>query len=82
MATSGRLQCEATLLPLEATNSDEIINDGIKTLALYEVSYEVGSISTTVKGEPDQVWGALRGMYERAAHQGREVMLVVKITNG
>ncbi|MBE3578062.1 MAG: thiamine-binding protein [Limnochordales bacterium] len=79
---TDNLQCEVTILPLEVTNSDEIINNSLKTLAKYEISYEIGPISTTLNGKPDQLWSALRQMYEEAVRQGREVMMVAKVTNG
>jgi uncharacterized protein YqgV (UPF0045/DUF77 family) len=82
VARSEQLQCEVTILPLEVTNSDEIITDSLKTLAQYEISYEVGPLSTTLNGRAEQVWGALRQMYERATRQGGEVVMVTKVTNG
>ncbi|MBE3583524.1 MAG: thiamine-binding protein [Limnochordaceae bacterium] len=73
------LQAEVTVLPLEVVHSDDIIKRSINTLAQYEVSYEVGPLSTTIAGTTQQVWSALQMMFERAAKDA-EVVMVAKIT--
>ncbi|MBE3576031.1 MAG: thiamine-binding protein [Firmicutes bacterium] len=76
------LTAEVSLYPLEAEDSDEIINDSLQALMMHGLETEVGPVSTRLAGPPDQVWAALRRLYERAEAQGREVAMVIQLTNG
>jgi uncharacterized protein YqgV (UPF0045/DUF77 family) len=77
------IRAEVSLYPIESDDADEVINTAISCLddEDIDVDYEVGEVSTQIKGEPDQVWAGIRQIFESAISQGGEVAMVVTVTN-
>lgn len=74
------LCAEVTLYPQKTTNGSNIINDAIKTLSEQQISHKVGSLSTHIDGNDEQVWQGLKAMFDKAKNSG-EVNMVVTISN-
>lgn len=72
------LSCEVSLYPLEVTDSDSIIENALSDLA---VEAQVGELSTFISGSEDEVFSALRNLFNNAARQGKEVAMVATIKN-
>jgi len=78
------ITAEVSIYPMETPRSDEIINSSLTALtglAGGGLSYDVGPISTRISGSENEVWDALRSMFERACGHGTEVAMVVTIAN-
>lgn len=71
---------EVSIYPLKTSNASSVITSSIDALGGKGVDYKVGSISTHIHGNPQQVWESLRTMFDQAKSQG-EVSMVVTITN-
>ncbi len=52
------------------------VDDAISTLADMELSPRVGALSTTVTGEPDLVFAAIRIIFDQANQSGPSVLTV------
>jgi len=74
------LCAEVSLYPQKTTNASSIITDAINTLAQQQVNHKVGSLSTHIDGNDEQVWQGLKAMFEKAKSAG-EVNMVVTISN-
>ncbi|HHW91638.1 MAG TPA: hypothetical protein GX735_02940 [Firmicutes bacterium] len=72
---------QVSVYPLETPNSDSIIKECVDTFQKQGISTEVGAVSTTFTGEPEQVWNGLRLMFEQAQSRGQEVNMVVTLSN-
>lgn len=75
------ITAEVSLYPVETPDSDEIILESLKALDDQQLQYDIGSLSTNISGDSDQVWAALRSLYERAQMSSYEVVMVVTIVN-
>lgn len=75
------IHAEVALYPQKTTNASQVINSSINTLKNQNVDYKVGSINTHFHGMEDEVFRALRKMFDNAQAQGVEVSMVTTITN-
>ncbi|MEW6105705.1 MAG: YkoF family thiamine/hydroxymethylpyrimidine-binding protein [Bacillota bacterium] len=75
------ITAEVSLYPMETPRSDDIINSSLTALTQGGLSYDVGPVSTRISGREDEVWAALRAMFERACSHGTEVAMVVTVAN-
>lgn len=75
------ITAEVSLYPMETPRSDHIINSSLMALAGGGLSYDVGPLSTRISGREDEVWAALRAMFERACSHDTEVAMVVTVAN-
>ncbi|MBK97427.1 MAG: hypothetical protein CL672_01385 [Balneola sp.] len=55
---------QLTYIPLATHNPTELVQDLLEHLAQYEVKIEVGYLSSTVIGEPDEVFKLIKETYE------------------
>ena len=55
---------QLTYIPLATHNPTELVQDLLENLAQYEVKIEVGYLSSTVIGEPDEVFKLIKETYE------------------
>lgn len=76
------ITAEVSLYPVETTESDDVIMESLQELEGQHLDYDIGSLSTNIQGENEEVWPALRTLYERAQATGHEVVMVVTISNG
>lgn len=74
------LCAEVSIYPQKTTNASQIITSAVRTLAQEKVSYKVGSISTHIDGNDDQVWTGIQKVFTEAQNAG-EVSMVVTISN-
>ena len=74
------LCAEVSLYPKKTTNASTIISDAINTLGQQQVNHKVGSLSTHIDGNDEQVWQGIKAMFDKAKGAG-EVNMVVTISN-
>ncbi len=74
------LCAEVSIYPQKTSNASQVINDALGTLANQQVQYKVGSISTHIDGNDEQVWAGLKTLFDNARSSG-EVNMVLTITN-
>lgn len=71
---------EVSLYPLKISDASSVINRSINSLNKLDLKYHVGSISTQLHGNSEEVWSGLRSLFEQAQANG-EVSMVVTLTN-
>ena len=54
------ISAEVSIYPLKTTQATNVINEAINKLDGQAVDYHVGSISTYLEGEEEEVWSNLR----------------------
>lgn len=74
------LCAEVSLYPQKTTNASQVIDKAINALSHQNVNYEVGSLSTHIDGNDDQVWMGIKTLFEEAKKSG-EVNMVLTISN-
>lgn len=78
-----QITAQVSLFPTETADADQVIMQSIEnTITANGLDYEVGPVSTQISGTPEDVWKALRNMYEEAAVQGGEVAMSITVSNG
>ena len=55
---------QITYIPLATHNPTELVQDLLEHLAQYDVKIEVGYLSSTVIGEPNEVFKLIQETYE------------------
>ncbi|MTI95573.1 MAG: hypothetical protein FH749_08805 [Firmicutes bacterium] len=74
------IHAEVSLYPLKTNQASDVINNSIDALGSQGVQYSVGSMSTHLHGNEEQVWQGLQQMFQNAKKSG-EVSMVITITN-
>lgn len=72
---------QVSLYPIETADADALINASLTELANQDLDYNVGPVSTEVRGSADDVFHALQQLFAHACRGGGEVSLVATITN-
>ena len=75
-----RVQAEVSLYPLRTDELSEPIRAFCQSLNREGLAIETGSMSTTICGDCDDVFGALRDAFAGAARD-HQVVLVVKLSS-
>jgi uncharacterized protein YqgV (UPF0045/DUF77 family) len=70
-----------SLYPQDVSDSDGVVTSALAELQKAGVSCEIGPVSTFFAGDPELVWDGLRLLYTAAAREGKEVAMVVTVTN-
>ncbi|KUO58053.1 MAG: hypothetical protein APF84_18700 [Gracilibacter sp. BRH_c7a] len=74
------LCAEVSVYPLKTNNATQIIDGAIQSLTQENLKSKVGSISTHIDGNDDQVWAGIRKAFDEAQKAG-EVSMVISISN-
>jgi len=75
------LACQLTLYALGMQSVGEVIRKALRTLDSYPVTYEVGTMSTVIRGSADAVWTAVRALSDRAMESGLEAVVQANVSN-
>ncbi len=74
------LCAEVSIYPQKTTNASEIIDSALETLDNLNLNYKVGSLSTHIDGNDEQVWSGIKTIFEQAKSSG-EVSMVLTLSN-
>ncbi|HBV88174.1 YkoF family thiamine/hydroxymethylpyrimidine-binding protein [Desulfosporosinus sp.] len=74
------LCAEVSIYPQKTNNASQVITNAIQTLSQENVEYKVGSLSTHIDGNDEQVWTGIKKIFTEAQNSG-EVSMVVTISN-
>ncbi|NLI92482.1 MAG: hypothetical protein GX434_09850 [Peptococcaceae bacterium] len=74
------LSAEVSIYPLKSNNATQVIDGAIQRLGQENVQYKVGSISTHINGNDEQVWSGIKKVFDEATKAG-EVNMVVTFSN-
>ena len=74
------LCAEVSIYPQKTNNASQVITSAIQTLSQENVEYKVGSLSTHIDGNDEQVWTGIKKLFNEAQNSG-EVSMVVTISN-
>ena len=74
------LSAEVSLYPQKTSNPNQIIANSLQALSKESLEYKVGSLSTHIDGNDEQVWSGIKKLFEEAKNSG-EVSMVVTISN-
>jgi len=74
------LCAEVSIYPQKTNNASQVITSAIQTLSQENVEYKVGSLSTHIDGNDEQVWSGIKKVFDEAQNAG-EVSMVVTISN-
>lgn len=74
------LCAEVSIYPQNNTNANQVVNDAISKMSQQSVRCKVGSVSTHLDGNDEQVWQSIKSAWESAKSSG-EVSMVVTLTN-
>ncbi len=75
------IQCQISAYPLGTENFKSIINECIKSLNDVPVSYTVTTMSTLIKGEKDQVFLAVKTLFDKTMELHPDLVLIATYTS-
>lgn len=75
------VSAQVSLYPLRQQELGPSIDEAIAAIRGHAVKLELGAMSTTMAGDIDAVFGALRDGFAAAADRG-EVAMVITLSNG
>ncbi len=74
------LCAEVSIYPLKTNNATQVIDGAIQTLSQENVKFKVGSLSTHIDGNEEQVWSGIKKLFDQAQKAG-EVSMVITVSN-
>ncbi|SMB99940.1 YKOF-related Family [Thermanaeromonas toyohensis ToBE] len=74
------LACQVALYPLGVKEYSQLIKEVLASWSAGQVQVETNSMSTIIRGEEEEVWRAVKTLFEAAADRG-EVVLVATFSN-
>ncbi|AFM43074.1 hypothetical protein Desaci_4216 [Desulfosporosinus acidiphilus SJ4] len=74
------LCAEVSIYPQKTNSPGQVINNSINSLSNENIQYKVGSLSTHIDGNDEQVWNGIKKVFDAAKTSG-EVSMVVTISN-
>ena len=73
------MMAEFAILPAKQDHLSPAIATAIDELKKCQVHYQLGPMSTSIEGSPDQVFLALRKCYEKLAHSNQRVFMTITL---
>jgi len=80
-ADGPHLACQIALYPLGTGAVSQAVKKALRVLECYPVSYDVGSMSTVVRGSAAAVWTAVWAFADRAMENGLEAVVQAALSN-
>lgn len=74
------LCAEVSIYPLKTNNATQVIDGAIQTLSQENIKFKVGTLSTHIDGNEEQVWSGIKKVFDEAQKAG-EVSMVVTVSN-
>jgi uncharacterized protein YqgV (UPF0045/DUF77 family) len=74
------LCAEVSIYPQNTPNGKQVISNAISKMNQQDVQCKVGSVSTHIDGNDEEVWQCIKSAWESAKNSG-EVSMVVTFTN-
>ncbi len=74
------LCAEVSIYPQKTNNASQIIDNAIGKLTQQNIEVKVGSLSTHIDGNDNQVWTGIKALFDEAQNSG-EVSMVLTISN-
>ena len=74
------VSCQFSLYPLGKADLGDVIYKALDELKKRRIKYDLGGMSTIISGESDEVFSALKSVFEAAAKEGG-VVLTTTISN-
>ncbi|MDI9441169.1 MAG: hypothetical protein GX101_02520 [Firmicutes bacterium] len=79
------IKAEVSFYPMDSTELDNIAGLTTRFLEEHALDYDSyfgsTSLNTTIYGESDEVWHALRQLFQENQRQDREVIMVATLIN-
>ena len=70
---------EFSVLPLNQHHLSSAVATALSEVKKCQVHYQVGPMSTSIEGHPDQVFLALRKCFEKLAHSHDRVIMTITL---
>ena len=81
MCTLGKIAaCEVSFLPIQSSGTNEHVNKVIELIEQSGLEYNVGAMSTLVRGEKDKLFKLLEEIYAKMDEECKFV-ITAKISN-
>jgi len=74
------ITCQFSLYPIRTERIGPILEEALEEIEAMGLTHQVGSMSTEVQGDEEQVFAALKAAFARAATHGN-VVLVATVSN-
>jgi len=73
------MKCQLTYLPLGTAEVTEKVDEVIDVIDSYELSYNVGELSTLVEGDREEVFNLINDIYTTQNDNGSQFRLHVEL---
>lgn len=79
------MKAEVSLYPVEQTHVQSLRGLSLQFLDEHGLDYDSylgnSSLNTTISGHPDEVWSALRHLFQENKRYGHDIVMVTTLTN-
>ncbi|WZL74479.1 YkoF family thiamine/hydroxymethylpyrimidine-binding protein [Clostridiaceae bacterium 35-E11] len=73
--------CEITYFPIQSENYLEDIHKVLELIQSYPVNYEIGVLSTTIRGDKDTLFKLIKDIYDKMEADGCYFTISVMMSN-
>lgn len=73
------MMAEFAVVPLTQEHLTAAVAQALEEVKKCQVHYQLGPMGTTLEGNPDQVFLALRKCYEKLAHSNARVFMTIAL---
>ncbi|KXG77989.1 hypothetical protein AN618_07970 [Fervidicola ferrireducens] len=75
------ITCQVSLFPLGREDYEKVVLKVLDRLKGFNVEMELTPLSTVIRGDDEEVWKAVRDLYEEGRKEGGKVIFTVTMTN-
>ncbi|SHM66857.1 Uncharacterized conserved protein YqgV, UPF0045/DUF77 family [Caldanaerovirga acetigignens] len=75
------ITCQVSLLPLGREDYEKVVFRVLDQLKGFNVEMELTPLSTIIRGEDEEVWKAVRALFEEGLKEGGKVIYTITMTN-
>ncbi|ADL08711.1 YkoF family thiamine/hydroxymethylpyrimidine-binding protein [Thermosediminibacter oceani] len=73
--------CQVSLFPLGREDYERVVLKSLQSLEEFDVDVDVTPLSTLIRGSEEEVWKAVRALYDAGAREGGKVVMFLTMTN-
>ncbi|MCF6096091.1 Ykof family thiamine-binding protein [Thermovorax subterraneus] len=75
------ITCQVSLFPLGREDYEKVVLKALDRLKDFDVEMELTPLSTIIRGDDEEVWKAVRALYEEGLKEGGKVIFTVTMTD-
>ncbi len=75
------ISCQIAYFPIDSQNYSDDIKEVLNLIKISGLEYNIGDMSTIIKGEPERVMDLINNIHSRMSSEGRNYTMSIMISN-